>query len=674
MPRLYLITIACLLLQLNLSAFDEPALLERAEKAWTEGAYEELTEIADSLVLLSDLEDEERAQWQLRTGIAYQTLERPVKAIAAFSAAQTLSDDNALLAEAAFRSGEIYFEQRSLKRALQYYGAALRHFETLGDQQSATTALFKTAMIHRKNGDAELAENLLRRIIHTSVADDVRKAVAMTELGKVYYDVAELDSSESYLKQSNAIYERFNLRSETLENYEQLIYVSVARGNNVQARSYAAKAADIAMQMHNAAQSVYYLERLSDLFAESGDFRQAINYREQALNYVGAAAPDASAGLHYGLADLYGKSRQDAEALLAFEAAEHVATTQALTQWQERIARRKSSFFAKRNRYQEAYSAMHRADSLNQILALNALREARKTSSQERFINEPYVSVEGDSRTEMEEERYRKMRNLIVLGLVIFTAAITLLLREFSQKRKLSKVLEWKVYKRTRELRKANKELNTYIYKSSHDLRTPLTSIKSLLRLLEKEEHNASTKKYLGLISSCTDQMDDILVNLSRAVDYKKVDVKVEQIDFNKIRYQIAEKELAGLQSMHVEWDISENGAFFSDFKLLKVILQQTITNAVAYRKGTPQDYCKVTVKTDPEGAFVTVEDNGQGIPEKVRDKVFEMFVKGTHKSTGAGLGLYLVRIAAEKIRAQVKLDSEENEGCILTFQLPNLN
>lgn len=674
MPKLYLIAFTLLLLPLMSSAMDESALLQRAETAWREGAYLELTEMADSLTLLADLSDEERARWQLRTGIAYHTLERPVKAIAAFTSVQTLSDDPKVLAEAAFRSGEIYFEQRSLNRALDHYSLALRHYEDAGSQKEATAALFKTAMIYRKNGDAELAENLLRRIIRSSEVDDVRKAVAMTELGRVFYDVAEFDSSATYFKQSNAIYERFNLRSETLENYEQLIYVNVARGNNLQARSFAAKAADVAMELHNAAQSVFYLERLSDLFAESGDLRQAISYREQALEYVGAAAPDAATSLYYGLSDLYGRSRQDAEALLSFNDAEHQATKHDLTEWRERIARRKAEFFSKRDRYKEAFVSMHLADSLRQALSLAALREARAQSAADPFVTEPYARMDGDTRTQLEEQRYKRMRNLVVLGLIIFTAAITLLLREFSQKRKLSKVLEWKVYKRTRELRKANKELNTYIYKSSHDLRTPLTSIKSLLRLLEKEEHNASTKKYLGLISSCTDQMDDILVNLSRAVDYKKVDVRVEQIDFNKIRYQIAEKELAGLQSMRVEWDISENGAFYSDFKLLKVILQQTIANAVAYRKGTPEDYCKVTVKTDPEGAFLTIEDNGQGIPEKVRDKVFEMFVKGTHKSTGAGLGLYLVRIAAEKIRAQVKLDSEENQGCVLTFQLPNLN
>jgi len=158
----------------------------------------------------------------------------------------------------------------------------------------------------------------------------------------------------------------------------------------------------------------------------------------------------------------------------------------------------------------------------------------------------------------MEQERVDNFWNFIICGVVCFAIFLSFFTRDLTQKRKLSKVLEWKVYKRTRELRKASKELNTYIYKSSHDLRTPLTSIKSLIRLLDKEEHNASTKKYLGLISSCTDQMDDILINLSRAVDFKKVDVKVEQIDFNKIRFELESKEFGPSLGLDIKWQLTK--------------------------------------------------------------------------------------------------------------------
>ncbi|MFM1931230.1 MAG: hypothetical protein RL226_533, partial [Bacteroidota bacterium] len=345
------------------------------------------------------------------------------------------------------------------------------------------------------------------------------------------------------------------------------------------------------------------------------------------------------------------------------------------TIWEEKIQRKQSDFHLKRKNYEEAYKHLRIADSLrksNYMAEIRALKRDFKLNSE--FSDETLISTETARQSREQKMEVKRMRNIIIVGSVFSLVILILLYREFMHKRKASKLLEWKVYRRTRELRRANKELNTYIYKSSHDLRTPLTSIKSLLRLLEKEDHNASTKKYLGLIQSCTDQMDDILVNLSHAVDYKKVDVRVEQIDFNKLRYQIQEKELISTNGIAIEWVIQEKAPFFSDYKLLKVILQQTINNSIAYRRNTGSDFCRVVIVSDHDGATLTIEDNGQGIPEKVRDSVFDMFVKGTNKSTGAGLGLYLVRIAGEKIRAKIQLESTENQGSKFTFVLPNLN
>lgn len=138
--------------------------------------------------------------------------------------------------------------------------------------------------------------------------------------------------------------------------------------------------------------------------------------------------------------------------------------------------------------------------------------------------------------------------------------------------------------------------------------------------------------------------------------------------------YEIEEKYSEELAGLKLDWNIREKAPFFSDPNLIKVILNKTINNSIQYRLGSSSDYCKVSITTDSAGAHVSIEDNGQGISEKVKDRVFDMFEKGTHKSKGAGLGLYLVKIVAEKIRAKITLESLENQGAKLDFQLPNLS
>lgn len=657
--------VICLLFMTTLLANAASDLALKTDSAWQHSDYHLFLQLTESTTSNADI---------LKRGIAHQSLEHPVQAIQAYNIVLQNSNDAALRGEAAYNAGEVYFEQKSLSKALEYYAISLKAFEQTQDQKAALNAQFKTAIIHGKRGESEMSMKLLNTILRRPQLDPMRKALAHEELGKVFFDVVEMDSARTHYQKANLIYEQYGMQEEILQNIESILLTLSVEKKTTEEILLAKEAADMAMLSGSPEQTVRFLSRLSFHFKKEANYFQALSYLELAKNYQKEIPYQQELPLLYELAELYDLAERDTDELIAFLDASNLAKTNDDRFWLEIIERRKANFYASRNRYEDAFASMQMADSLNKLNAAQEVRLLKRELGRGKFEDKERVQSLEDLRTVEEISERNTLKNALIIGVIFFTIVFILLFREFSQKRKLSKVLEWKVYKRTRELRKANKELNTYIYKSSHDLRTPLTSIKSLLRLLEKEEHNASTKKYLGLIQSCTDQMDDILINLSRAVDYKKVDIKVEQIDFNKLRYQIVEKELANIQGLQMSWDIKESGAFFSDFKLLKVILQQTITNAIAYRKGRHDDFCKVSIETDHDGATLSIEDNGLGIPEKVRDKVFDMFVKGTHKSTGAGLGLYLVRIAGEKVKAKVKLDTEENLGCKLTFHLPNLN
>ncbi|MGB1032097.1 MAG: sensor histidine kinase, partial [Flavobacteriales bacterium] len=405
----------------------------------------------------------------------------------------------------------------------------------------------------------------------------------------------------------------------------------------------------------------------------SNDPRNAIRAQEKAIRLTPKSNHQLMAEQLVALARVVGDTDDDMRAELAYHEAYHYALNNNLNPVAEKSARLESRWQESRGNVAKAYERLKSADSLATFNSLSEISSLKRQVSEKRMHSEAYLQDARDARTQMEQERDSNFWNIIIIGIVCFAIVLIFFTRDLTQKRKLSKVLEWKVYKRTRELRKANKELNTYIYKSSHDLRTPLTSIKSLIRLLDKEEHNASTKKYMGLISSCTDQMDDILINLSRAVDFKKVDVKVEQIDFNKIKFDLESKELVPALGLDIKWEINQTMPFFSDYKLLKVILNRTIKNAIDYRKGSSLDFCKILITTDNDGAVLCIEDNGQGVSEKVKDKIFDMFVKGTNKSKGAGLGLYLVKIACDKIKGKVHLENNQHSGATLIFRLPNL-
>ena len=69
----------------------------------------------------------------------------------------------------------------------------------------------------------------------------------------------------------------------------------------------------------------------------------------------------------------------------------------------------------------------------------------------------------------------------------------------------------------------------------------------------------------------------------------------------------------------------------------------------------------------------MTIEDNGIGISPNVKDQVFNMFYRGSEKSIGSGLGLYLVKKAIEKLQGDISIESIVLEFTRISVRLPLL-
>jgi signal transduction histidine kinase len=70
----------------------------------------------------------------------------------------------------------------------------------------------------------------------------------------------------------------------------------------------------------------------------------------------------------------------------------------------------------------------------------------------------------------------------------------------------------------------------------------------------------------------------------------------------------------------------------------------------------------------------IQVADNGQGIPDDIQEKIFDMFYKGNYASTGTGLGLYIARVAVEKLGGTISVSSNYGQGTTVSVYLPSLN
>jgi signal transduction histidine kinase len=78
-------------------------------------------------------------------------------------------------------------------------------------------------------------------------------------------------------------------------------------------------------------------------------------------------------------------------------------------------------------------------------------------------------------------------------------------------------------------------------------------------------------------------------------------------------------------------------------------------------------------IEETEDGVCIRIIDNGEGIGEEHCAKIFEMFYRASERSTGSGIGLYIVKEVVQKLRGNVSVNSEKYKGSEFVVQLPNL-
>lgn len=119
---------------------------------------------------------------------------------------------------------------------------------------------------------------------------------------------------------------------------------------------------------------------------------------------------------------------------------------------------------------------------------------------------------------------------------------------------------------------------------------------------------------------------------------------------------------------------IVEKEKFVSDKRRVNVVLNNLISNAIKYQDLLKKDsFVKIDIQTSKEHVIIEVKDNGIGMTEVAKGKIFEMFYRASKQSTGSGLGLYIVKETIDKLSASITVESEKGVGSKFTVIIPNL-
>ncbi|MBB6460892.1 hybrid sensor histidine kinase/response regulator [Flammeovirga kamogawensis] len=250
--------------------------------------------------------------------------------------------------------------------------------------------------------------------------------------------------------------------------------------------------------------------------------------------------------------------------------------------------------------------------------------------------------------------------------------------RLFSSLQEANEHLEEKVKSRTKALQVQNEELieldgekNHLIGIVAHDLKSPLSQIGGLIELMkfDMDTFSSEQKEYITMIQQSINKQEELITQILdlNALDSKASNLNIVPRDISKAVKDSVERFELTAKKKNITFDLDVKEKLFAavDETYFGQILQNLISNAIKFSNNDTN--VKVFLVEGEKTLQVHVKDNGPGLNENDKKKLFGRFQKLSARPTGGehstGLGLSIVKKMVEDMNGKVWCESVEGEG-----------
>ncbi|WP_158799957.1 PAS domain S-box protein [Pedobacter sp. L105] len=226
------------------------------------------------------------------------------------------------------------------------------------------------------------------------------------------------------------------------------------------------------------------------------------------------------------------------------------------------------------------------------------------------------------------------------------------------------------------EMRKDDERKNAFIGMVSHELKTPLTSLKGYVQILQmkvKKEQNVFTAEVLDKASRQVQKMTSMIngfLNISR-LESGKIVLDKSAFRLDQLLGNLIEEARLVDSSHHFTYLPSAEIEIIADEDKIGNVISNLLSNAVKYSPSNSE--IKISCSLTDGMAQITVTDQGIGIEAKDIEKLFERYYRVEHNNniSGFGIGLYLSAEIAARHNGKIWVESEPGQGATFYFVLP---
>jgi len=539
--------------------------------------------------------------------------------------------------------GGLYNAITENEKAMLYMIEGLEAAEAIQDTQAVGMMLSNVGFILIEDENYEEAKKYFMRLAEMTkiYKDDTHKLAWSWGYGTIQSIEGDLAGARSNLEDGIRLAKEVSHNHVLGALYEELGRIHILENDLLKAEERLLKASEIYHTIGVQDLLMNTNAELSGLYNRLGRYDEAVKYGSIGLEQANKAESKEHKAKCYLQLSLAHENRKDHKQSLLFH-----------------------------KQYKAWSDSIFDAEKSKSILDLESKYQVTKL--EERQIK---------NEAQIDQQRARNIISLLLLAVV--SSLAFLFWNNYNTKNKYSKTLEKKVEERTTDLKdsndqlmKSNEELERFAYISSHDLKEPLRNISSFIGLIARDvkfTEEPKLSQYLSIVQKNAKQMNRLIEDV---LSYSSVNKNIETdpVNLNEVMEDVRSSlltfiiEKSALITLHQDLPtlIVNRQQIFQVFK-------NFIENGIKYNESEKPT---IDIKYYKESGVhhFSISDNGIGIEENYRDKIFVMFQRlhNREKYNGTGIGLSIVKKIIESLDGSISFDSEVDKGTTFRFSIPD--
>ncbi len=212
----------------------------------------------------------------------------------------------------------------------------------------------------------------------------------------------------------------------------------------------------------------------------------------------------------------------------------------------------------------------------------------------------------------------------------------------------------------------------------SHEIKNPLNAInlhaRDTIELMDEEPLDLELMRdNQQVIEKMVVRIDKILIDLKDtvAIEQGRLSLSLAPMRMEKLLHEVTETYFGKnyMAGNTLVLDIREKlPPIFADYARITQVLTNLLSNAIQHTKN---GRILISLSKSGDHQLISVEDNGEGMPEKLREKALEGYVSASEDYWRHGIGLYVCHQIVEAHGGEIWIESRLGEGTKVTFTLP---